>query len=526
MSQLTGGVIDSRRRPKPGTPDGDHAALLAVCCFSLFYFIDIGLRASAKYFWLDELCTVYLCRLPDLGLVHQAVLHGTDFNPPLFYILTRLANAAFGDGLVISRLPAIVGVWLLCVSLFAMVRRRSGWAPGVVAMLFPLLSQARFYAYEARPHGIVLGLAGLAALAWQRLREPYHRRLWLAVFGASLWASFLTHCYAIALLFPFGAAELYRAWRLRRLDRAVLAVMAAGAAVAVALYIPLLRAYRQHVGAGFFLPSIGSLQQFYISLLAPATLAVLACLVVSVLGQFFHKARYNELSPDAEWPDGEIALALGFLALPLAGFMLAVVLRGPFIPRYFESAILGVSLLGGYAARTRSPARWLPVSLAAAFSLLLLFNFGHMVGLQRTGQGELLIESSSKLVLATTPGKPLADHQLLLSATANDLPILVVYPMEFAFLENYAPPHIRARLYCSSPDPGETMGQLLRAVRDWCHIPYNLAYDADFLAAHQSFYVYGPLAQEYNNARTSQFLGAACRSIRMDSHHFLAEVVR
>ena len=526
MSQLTGGVIDSRRRPKPGTPDGDHAALLAVCCFSLFYFIDIGLRASAKYFWLDELCTVYLCRLPDLGLVHQAVLHGTDFNPPLFYILTRLANAAFGDGLVISRLPAIVGVWLLCVSLFAMVRRRSGWAPGVVAMLFPLLSQARFYAYEARPHGIVLGLAGLAALAWQRLREPYHRRLWLAVFGASLWASFLTHCYAIALLFPFGAAELYRAWRLRRLDRAVLAVMAAGAAVAVALYIPLLRAYRQHVGAGFFLPSIGSLQKFYISLLAPATLAVLACLVVSVLGQFFHKARYNELSPDAEWPDGEIALALGFLALPLAGFMLAVVLRGPFIPRYFESAILGVSLLGGYAARTRSPARWLPVSLAAAFSLLLLFNFGHMVGLQRTGQGELLIESSSKLVLATTPGKPLADHQLLLSATANDLPILVVYPMEFAFLENYAPPHIRARLYCSSPDPGETMGQLLRAVRDWCHIPYKLAYDADFLAAHQSFYVYGPLAQEYNNARTSQFLGAACRSIRMDSHHFLAEVVR
>ena len=135
MSQLTGGVIDSRRRPKPGTPDGDHAALLAVCCFSLFYFIDIGLRASAKYFWLDELCTVYLCRLPDLGLVHQAVLHGTDFNPPLFYILTRLANAAFGDGLVISRLPAIVGVWLLCVSLFAMVWRRSGWVPGVVAML-------------------------------------------------------------------------------------------------------------------------------------------------------------------------------------------------------------------------------------------------------------------------------------------------------------------------------------------------------------------------------------------------------
>jgi hypothetical protein len=59
---------------------------------SLIYFVDICIRARSKFFWPDELVTVYLCRLPDFRDTWAAVSHGADFNPPLFYMLTRGAN--------------------------------------------------------------------------------------------------------------------------------------------------------------------------------------------------------------------------------------------------------------------------------------------------------------------------------------------------------------------------------------------------------------------------------------------------
>ena len=57
--------------------------------FSVFYFSDIMLRASGKHFWFDEIYTVNLCRIPAFHDLQQAVLHGADYNPPLFYLLTH-----------------------------------------------------------------------------------------------------------------------------------------------------------------------------------------------------------------------------------------------------------------------------------------------------------------------------------------------------------------------------------------------------------------------------------------------------
>src|SRR5580693_7379590 len=125
-----------------------RTSVVILACFSVMYFVDICLRASGKYFWFDELLTVFICRLPGLHAVYQATLAGVDYNPPLLHILTRLAQAPFGEGLIATRMPSILGVWLLCICLFAVVAKMSGAAAGSVAMLLPLLSSARFYAYE------------------------------------------------------------------------------------------------------------------------------------------------------------------------------------------------------------------------------------------------------------------------------------------------------------------------------------------------------------------------------------------
>ncbi len=71
---------------------------------SLLYFADVFLRASEKYFWFDELLTVYLYRLP-LHSLWQALQAGFDFNPPLLYLLTKASSGLLGDGLIATPAP-------------------------------------------------------------------------------------------------------------------------------------------------------------------------------------------------------------------------------------------------------------------------------------------------------------------------------------------------------------------------------------------------------------------------------------
>lgn len=459
-----------------------HFAVLS--SFSLLYFADTCLRASAKYFWFDEILTVLICRQPSLRAVYQATLAGADYNPPLFHFLTRLAQAPFGEGLIATRMPSIIGVWLLCVCLFAVVAKRAGTAAGSVAMMLPLLAGSHFYAYEARATGIVLGMAGVAVLAWQRLDDSPHRKAWLSVFGTSLLAAFLTHCYAITLLFPFTCAEAFRSWRTRRLDRFVWLLMACAAAIALVFYVPLFRAFRQHVGSGFFPPSFGSLKQFYVMLVAPAMLALVALLAALALDR-----TATPRAVGAPVPGAEIVLALGFLLLPVTGLVLAAAIHGPFIGRYWFPAIVGASLVAGYLARTRTS--WVGILLALVLAVLLTLDFANLVRHRLQGVGEVLLEPNTLLPMNTTPGQPLHAYRELWASVPGDEPIVVADGLEFGFLSFYAPPEMQHRLYYLMEDPTDTVGGLLRNLRTCCQVSYNVADAAGFGSRTTRFFVYG-----------------------------------
>jgi len=461
---------------------GAAAALLV--CFSLLYFADICLRASEKYFWFDELITVYLSRLPNMRAVYRATLMGVDYNPPLFHILSRLAEVPFGEGLITSRLPSIVGVWLLCVCMFAFVSKRSGPAAGSVAMLLPLLSSVRFYAYEARAYGIVLGLAALAAVSWQQLAESRYRKAWLGLFGMSLLAAFLNHCYAITLLFPFGCAEAFRSWRKRRLDRAPWVMMGCAALVASAFYVPLLRSFKQHVGAGFYPPDLGSLQAFYNTLLAPAMLVLVACLAAFAVA--------STVAPDSARvviPGADIVLALSFLVLPAVGLVLAAAIHGPFIGRYWYSTLLGVCLAAGFASG--GWAKWMAPSLAILLALLVTGDFALLVRHRVLGVGEALVDPNTLLPMNTTPGQPLRAYEGLWANAPGDAPIVVTGGLEFAFLAHYAPPQTRSRLYYLRRNGSDLVGDLLQSLHDCCRFSYKFTYAQDFSRVTPHFYVYG-----------------------------------
>lgn len=76
--------------------------------------------------------------------------------------MTRGVVAVLCHGSLALRLPEMLGVWALCLCLYRFVARRLSSLAGVAAMLFPLVTIAGFYGTEARPYGLILGLAGLA----------------------------------------------------------------------------------------------------------------------------------------------------------------------------------------------------------------------------------------------------------------------------------------------------------------------------------------------------------------------------
>jgi hypothetical protein len=194
--------------------------------FSGLYFASVIGQALSKPFWYDEIITLYNARLPGLSALLQALAQHSDYAPPAVHLLTRAAAYLPGNELVSARLPAMIGVWIMCLCLYVLVARRLAWPYAASAMLIPMLTPIYDYAFEARSYGIALGLAGLSLVCWQAASENNHRRLALPGLAACSALILLTHYYYLTVTVVIGLAELVRAFQRRRLDWPVLAALA------------------------------------------------------------------------------------------------------------------------------------------------------------------------------------------------------------------------------------------------------------------------------------------------------------
>jgi hypothetical protein len=494
---------------------------------SLFYFADIFLRASEKFFWYDELFTVYFARLPSTQALWHALGIGIDFNPPFFYWLTRAGNSLFGEGPVVTRLPEILGFWLLSLCLFRFVQRRAGVLAGLVAMLFPMLTQAYYYAYEARPHGVVLGFCGLAIVCWQSAMDQTKRRsLWLTGFGTALFGAFMMHCFALTLLAPFVLVELYRTWPRRRFDWPVWFSMAIPTFLAGLLYIALLHSFHKLSTKTNFgeIAKPGWQQVLYCFqfLLEPCLVIIFGALLVFAAERFIGRNTPEE--PIRRTPAFlEMLLGLSFLGVPVTGVFLAKLAHAPFFHRYFISTAAGISIVTGLASGWRVRRAWLPWAMALLMSAGVLVNTGRLLSRRLHREGEWLIEPSSKQRLNTTPGKPLDLHPLLNMGTTED-PIAILNFADFASLILYASPSLKNRLYyvTASSDDFAYFGfeGLLACCDASFHRPETYAV---FVREHAHFLAYGV----ENNLLQVGLLGqsgAHIDGIQVAADHFLAQM--
>ncbi len=463
------------------------APVLCFALISLIFFADICLRASRKCFWYDELFTVYLCRLPDFRSTWDAVMHGVDFNPPLFYLLIRWSQRLLGEGLIVTRLPAMVGVWLFCVSLFLFVNRRAGAVAGCIAGLFPFFTLAQYYAYEARPHGIVLGWIGLALVCWQRAGEGSRRHLWVAGFGFSLLAALLTHVYAVYSIIPFVLIEIYRLWKERRVKWGILAAIVLSLALVFPVYLPMSRQYRSMTLVGGLPGSPQDvLQHFVLAVFGPAMVLLLLTLVLFALAP---KRPIDPAPAGPRFPQREILLAAAFACIPLIGMVGVRLSHGPFFERYFLPSVAGFAIFLGFAA-SRWPRRSRVAQvLAACMFMLMLGDLGTAVFHRIRHSDFGLVEPSSKLDFAAAPDQPLSRDLALVAPHPPD-DILVLEDANYLYLYRYAPAALRSHLYFGARTVHDPFLIGYDRLARWAHLDLQMSTFDPFLAGHTRFLVY------------------------------------
>jgi hypothetical protein len=472
-----------------GEGDGSRTlgktAIVGIAVVSSVYFADIFLKASRKCFWFDELFTVYLCRLPTFGDTWTAIRHASDFNPPLFYLLERESQRLFGQGLIATRLPSAIGVWLFCICLFFFVARRAGAICGFIAGAFPFFTLIQYYAYEARAHGIVLGWCGLALVCWQRSAAGALRYVWLAGFALSLLGALLTHVYAVYLLVPFALVELYNLVSRKRPDWGILAVMAlAFTSVTLAVTLPLVRYYRAAaIPANYFPASHDLVQQFLLHAVGPAVGILIIWLLLAALDG---RQPLPRADTAVVIPRREIVLAIGFACIPVVGLLGCKLSHGPFLDRYFLASIAGDSIVLAIAT-SRLKNSWIRAIFAGCLFCFMLADLVTTIYLANKDR-VMLFEPSTNLRLSTDPARPMALYEKL-SSEKRDLDVMVLPSLEYIYFFEYAPLSVRSHLYFGAPTGDVNLGGYERLGK-WGGSNFKLTAFEPFFATHKRFLLY------------------------------------
>jgi hypothetical protein len=497
--------------------------VIAFLLISALYFADTLLRASLKTFWYDELVTVYVCKLPSFAATWSAVLHGADLNPPLFYLLTRWSQQLFGEGLIATRLPEILGFWLFCICVYLFVARRLGPLRGAVAGLFPVFTLAHYYAYEARPHGILLGCFGLMMLCWQHAREGKNVYLWVVGLWFSYLAALLIHVYAVYLLIPFLIAEAISIAKRNRPHFGIMAALLLAPPCVAPLYRRLYASFRSGGFSGMHIHLYELVQHYFVFVLGPAIVVLLFLLLFLAWKHPLVDTASN--SPEARsLSTAELGLALGLAVLPAIGVIAIKVSHAYYFDRYFLAATAGYALLLAQATLVRGSrgfvARGLLLSmivLLSADTLIAAYCRWHHADLDQE-------DPSSHIAFVPNPADPLMRDAALLRDTTK-LDILVTNEPEYLYLYYYAPQQIRNRLVFGSP---QKLGFLdaYQQLAHWGKVDLRVTTYDDFFTGHNDFLVYSSNNTHYVSGCRDCLerilkAGYALRSVDQDADNLL-----
>ena len=308
---------------------------LLLLLFAGIYFVGFSLIASKGVISNDELFTLYIARLPHFRDVWAALATGAEQTPPLFYAVSRADIKLFGTSGLALRLPEMLAFFLMGAVLFHIVARRTSPVYGFLALLFPFMTTAFNYVFEARAYALVLCFSVTGLLCWIWATEGRHRVPALVGLALSLAAAISSHYYAVLSLFPIGLGEAVRTFRRKKIDVGVWLALLLSLSPLVA-FLPLIESARKFAPHFWSKPHWSSIVYFYdYFLLTPSVIPLLAILLVVVASSVFRKPAEDtsEAGTLKSVPEHEIAGVLGFLMIPAVGIVLAKTAVGAFSAR-------------------------------------------------------------------------------------------------------------------------------------------------------------------------------------------------
>jgi hypothetical protein len=327
--------------------ENDRYVWIPVALFGLVYLGLSLLQCGRLPMWTDELFTYFAATQPAILDVIHAIREGCDGQPPLYTLLARFSLNIFGHAAIAIRFPAVLGMGVMCVGLFAFCHRRLRAIEATVAVL--IACHASFYFItEGRCYGAVLGCTALALLFWQRATERHSRRAALAGLGLSLAGAMAFHYYSVFLLVPFAVGELVRWKQTRKVDYPVLLAVGVSSLMLLA-HLPLITAARPMLAHNWARATPLQAVSFYLEYFGPLIPWCLGSLAIYGLYRLMpdresvHARTYRGM-PKHEW-----AACAALAALPVSMVITALSTTGVFTSRYGLFAVVGAGAIAAAA---------------------------------------------------------------------------------------------------------------------------------------------------------------------------------
>jgi len=360
MSTLTHEALKSASSTRVESPLTRHAqwSLAPLAVLALFYLAASLYIASHRLLWFDEVFTVHMARLPNWRTLILALGHGVDSLPPPYYMVVGAFGRVFGHSALAVRLPSTLAMVATLLVIFDCARRLTDGLHGLIAMALasgPLAGEG----FEARSYAIYIMFAALALWVWVWGEQTGKKSALL--FGTVLCLAVCFHYYAALLLVPFILCELLsgKPWQ-RPSTRLMAGVI--GVVLPALLFSPLITSFSRQFSRGFWSrPSFSQLINIYSEIFEGGLLflALIALWMVLV-------DRKPAAAATPAMPSGEVVGWL-FLAIPLAGFLVAEIKTNAFAVRYFLAIVPGVAV--AFASCVWRQFRNVPLVSAGVFLL-------------------------------------------------------------------------------------------------------------------------------------------------------------
>jgi hypothetical protein len=299
--------------------------------------------------------------------------------------------------------------------------------------------------------------------------------------AVSLAAAVSSHYYAVLLLFPLATGEATRSISLRRLDLPIWGAFGSGL-IPLFLFLPLIQESIKQAAIFWARPHWRSALEFYYSLLSPALLPLVVMLVLAGLYATAHPSRSSNHGKEElpTPPFHEIAAAIGFIALPVVVFVLAVLFTGAMTHRYVLSSVIGFSVLFAFAAYTLSYRHAI-----VGVGLLISLCGGFMMAQVRDFRN-----------ISAASSYQTKSYELLESDSEKKVPIVASDLNTFTMLGHYGPAEITSRLvYLADPQASlrhlghSSVDQGILDLRSWFRL--RVEEYGPYIASQERFLVYG-----------------------------------